>query len=164
MVNFGLLTAEMRWRVWVTPANFNGFRVLAALLHGTLVVSMSQTLWRWTEGATYIWQGEHHVGYWPTFLVFTVLEGRGKIIGTIVYCIVYDSCAQRTRVWKVFTGIRWFRFMPCQRLWINSNNLLSNTSLSLEAAVDNISSQHPIAFSALTLLVGRQEEHLAGKN
>jgi len=37
MVNFGLLTAEIRWRVWGTPANFNGFRVLAALLHGTLV-------------------------------------------------------------------------------------------------------------------------------
>jgi len=38
IVNFGLLTAEIRWRVWVTPSNFNDFRVLAALLHGTLVV------------------------------------------------------------------------------------------------------------------------------
>jgi len=37
MVNFGLLTAEICWRVWGTPANFNGFHVLAALLHGTLV-------------------------------------------------------------------------------------------------------------------------------
>jgi len=44
MVNSGLLTAEICWRVWGTPANFNGFRVLAALLHGTLVVSVSQTL------------------------------------------------------------------------------------------------------------------------
>jgi len=34
MVNFGLLTAEICWRVWGTPAKFNGFRVLAALLHG----------------------------------------------------------------------------------------------------------------------------------
>jgi len=34
MVNFGLLTAEISWRVWGTPANFNGFLVLAALLHG----------------------------------------------------------------------------------------------------------------------------------
>jgi len=34
MVNFGPLAAEIRWRVWGTPANFNGFRVLAALLHG----------------------------------------------------------------------------------------------------------------------------------
>ena len=29
MVNFGLLTAEICWRVWGTPGNFNGFRVLA---------------------------------------------------------------------------------------------------------------------------------------
>ena len=46
MVNFGLLTAEICWRVWGTPAIFNGFRVLAALLHGTLVVGVSQTLRR----------------------------------------------------------------------------------------------------------------------
>jgi len=57
MVNLGPLTAEICWRVWGTPANFNGFHVLAALLHGTLVVGASQTLRRWTEGATYITLG-----------------------------------------------------------------------------------------------------------
>ena len=46
MVNFGPLAAEIVSLVWGTPANFNGFRVLAALLHGTLVVSVSQTLRR----------------------------------------------------------------------------------------------------------------------
>jgi len=61
------LAAEIGLLVWGTPANFNGFRVLAALLHGTLVVSVSQTLRCWTEGATYIPQGGHHVGNWPTF-------------------------------------------------------------------------------------------------
>jgi len=54
---------------WSIPANFNGFCVLAVLLHGTLVVGVSQTLRRWTEGATYIRRGGHHVGHWPTFLV-----------------------------------------------------------------------------------------------
>jgi len=44
VVNFGPLAAEICWRVWGTPAHFNGFRVLAALLHGTLVVGISQTL------------------------------------------------------------------------------------------------------------------------
>jgi len=43
MVNFGPLAAEICWWVWDTPANFNGFRVLAALVHGTLVVGISQT-------------------------------------------------------------------------------------------------------------------------
>jgi len=118
---------EICWRVWGTPANFNGFRVLAsllqrrrspdanqtlhdvwpstalvhyiyifggfcpltefyqlqnslcvqilrspilaALLHGTRTLGVSQTLWRWAEGATYIRQGGHHVGHRPTFLV-----------------------------------------------------------------------------------------------
>jgi len=38
MVNFGPLTAEIDWRVWGTPSYFNGYRVLAALLHGSQVV------------------------------------------------------------------------------------------------------------------------------
>jgi len=67
MVNFGPLAAEIGSRVWGTHANFNGFCVLAALLHGTLVVGVSQTLRRWTEGATYIRQGGHHAGHRPTF-------------------------------------------------------------------------------------------------
>jgi len=46
MVNFGLLAAEIISLVWGTPGNFSGFRVLAALLHGTLVVGVSQTLRR----------------------------------------------------------------------------------------------------------------------
>ena len=43
MVNFGPLAAEIVLLVWGTPGNFNGFRILAALLHGTLVVGVSQT-------------------------------------------------------------------------------------------------------------------------
>jgi len=46
MVNFGPLTAEIGSGVWGTPANFNGFRVLAALLHGTPELGVSQTLRR----------------------------------------------------------------------------------------------------------------------
>jgi len=43
MMNFGPLAAENVSLVWGTPANFNGFRVLAALLCGTLLVGVSQT-------------------------------------------------------------------------------------------------------------------------
>jgi len=46
MVNFGPLAAEITLPVWGTHANFNKFHVLAALLHGTLVVGVSQTLRR----------------------------------------------------------------------------------------------------------------------
>jgi len=46
IVNFCPLAAEIGSVVWGTPANFNGFRVLAALLYGTLIVGASQTLRR----------------------------------------------------------------------------------------------------------------------
>jgi len=78
MVNFCPLGAEIGSGVWCTgtPANFNGFRILAALLHGTPAVGVSQSLRHWTEGATYIRQGDHDVGHWPTFYLclFCVLH------------------------------------------------------------------------------------------
>jgi len=45
-VNFGPIAAEIGLPLWGIPPNLNGFRVLAALLHGTLVVGVSQTLRR----------------------------------------------------------------------------------------------------------------------
>jgi len=69
IVNFGPLEAEIGPVVWGTLANFNAFRALAALLHGTPVLGVSQALRRLTEGATDIQQGGHHVWHWPTFLV-----------------------------------------------------------------------------------------------
>jgi len=45
-LNFGPLAAEIVSLVWGTSGNFNGFRALAALVHGTLVVGVSQTLRR----------------------------------------------------------------------------------------------------------------------
>jgi len=63
MVNFSPIAAEIL--VWGTPANFIGFRVLAALLHGTLVVGVGQTLQHWEEGTTCIRQGGHHVVIGP---------------------------------------------------------------------------------------------------
>jgi len=44
MVNFGTLAAEIVSLVWGTPGNFNACCVLAALLYGTLVVGVSQTV------------------------------------------------------------------------------------------------------------------------
>ena len=41
---FGPLAAEIGPVVWGTTANFNGFRVLAVLLHGCQVVAISQTV------------------------------------------------------------------------------------------------------------------------
>jgi len=70
MVNFGPLTAEIGSGVCGTPANFNEFRVLAALLHGSQVVSVSETLRR-SAGQPSLWTLAH-------ILVFNGLCGRNK--------------------------------------------------------------------------------------
>jgi len=62
----GPLAAEIDLVVLGIGANFNGFRVSAALLHGTPVVGISHTAALNTL-ATYVRQGDHHVVHWPTF-------------------------------------------------------------------------------------------------
>ena len=44
VVNFGLLTAKILWRVWATPVNFNGFRLLPSLLQRRRLPEANQTL------------------------------------------------------------------------------------------------------------------------
>ena len=55
------------------PCKFQLFSLLGSVTARRLVVGVSQTLRRWTEGATYIRQGDHHVGHWPTFLVLLLV-------------------------------------------------------------------------------------------
>jgi len=45
MANCGPLTAEICWRVWGIPTNFNGFRVLASLLPRRRSPEANQTLY-----------------------------------------------------------------------------------------------------------------------
>jgi len=73
-MKFGPVVAQIDLRVWNMPANCNKFRVLAALLHGTLLVGVSWTLRCWTQGATYTRQSGHDVGPWPTFIVINNLQ------------------------------------------------------------------------------------------
>jgi len=82
MVNFGLLTAEICWRVWGTPANFNGFRVLAALLHATLVVGVNQTLRRWTGRHLY---SAGRPSRWALAHILVLLDVL-QIINTVAVC------------------------------------------------------------------------------
>jgi len=111
MVNFGPLTAEICLRVWGTHGNFNGFRVLAALLHGILVVGVTLTLRRWTEGATYIRQGGHHVGHWPTFLVTLCCAMHAWCCCAVATSVRNISC----RTWDQFITVcvAWLTWSCC---------------------------------------------------
>ena len=44
IVNFSPLTSEISWRIWCTPANFNGFLVLASLVHRRRSTEVNHTL------------------------------------------------------------------------------------------------------------------------
>jgi len=103
MVNFGLLAAEIVSLVWGTPSNFNGFRVLAALLHGTLVVGVSQTLRRWTEGATYFGRAAITLGIGPhsSFLFSASSRGPKKTGAT--------SAGQRPSMTKFTKSVKAMR-------------------------------------------------------
>ena len=72
------------------PCKFEWVSRLGSVTARHLVVGVSQTLRRGTEGATYVRQGDHHVGHWPTFLVFCLFLK--------FFCTVTDfSAAEKAR-------------------------------------------------------------------
>jgi len=86
---FVIIQRMICWRVWGSPANFNGFHVLAALLHGTLIVGVGETLQHWTEAspifdraAITLFIGPHSSWFikWPC--VFD--EGRRRVLSDSV--------------------------------------------------------------------------------
>ena len=52
------------------PCKFQRVSRLGSVTAQHSSIGRHHTLWRWTEGATYIPHGGHHIGHWPTFLVF----------------------------------------------------------------------------------------------
>ena len=58
------------------PCKFQVVSRLGSVTARHLVVCVSQTLRRWTEGTTNIRQGDHYVGHWPTFLVYFIIGSR----------------------------------------------------------------------------------------
>jgi len=103
MVNFGPLAAESGPVVWGTPANFNGFRFLATLLHGTLLVGVIETLRRWTESATYIRQGGIT---WA--IIFVVSGGLSVCLSVCLYRVFLSrfwSDFDQTRTYVICLGL-----------------------------------------------------------
>ena len=128
----GPLVAEIGPVVWGTTAYFNGFRVLATLLHGSPVVGVSQTLWRWTDGTTYVWQGDHHIGHWPTFkfILFVCQKHLMALIGVkqpawrLQHLFSLESVGSRKHdVWWVMfpwlASLIWIPFTFCLTLLLS---------------------------------------------
>jgi len=83
MVNFGPLMAEIGWRVWGTPKNFNGFQVLASLLQRHHSAEANQTL--------------HNVWLSPGLVYYIFMHFRG-LLPLTEFCLVQNSlCVQVLR-------------------------------------------------------------------
>jgi len=74
LLRMSLQSGELRptigWDPFVSlghPCKFQRVSRLGSVTARHLVVGVCQTLRRWTEGATYVRQGDNHVGHWPTF-------------------------------------------------------------------------------------------------
>jgi len=102
MVNFGPLAAEIVTLVWGTPGNFNRFRILAALLHSTLVVGVSQTAvfnrgrQLYLAGRPSRWALAHISSY---FLIAVILKCfYAAIFWRVWLCFVYAASTYKLKV------------------------------------------------------------------
>jgi len=109
MVNFGLLAAKIVSLVWGTPANFNGFRVLTALLHVTLVVGVSQTAafnrgrHLYSTGRPSGWALAHiSSSFFSPRLISAVADWM-----SILLHMVWPLCEFRMQVSNVLHAARW---------------------------------------------------------
>jgi len=84
MMNFGPPMAEICWRVWATPANFNGFRVLALLLQWRHSTEVNQTSHRCLAIS---WTGTLYI-HFPVLLPHNGILPRAKftLLPTHVFC------------------------------------------------------------------------------
>jgi len=94
MVNFGLLAAEIVSLVWGTRANFNGFRVLASLLHGTLVVGVTrQTNFAALNTGRHLYSAGWPLGIGPHFW-FRLISILATATNTSV--LITNNCARNS--------------------------------------------------------------------
>jgi len=90
---YGELLPTTGWDRFVSlghPTKFQLVSRLGSVTARHVVVGVSQTLRRWTEGATYVRQSDHHVRHWPTFLVLFSLF-------LLFYCCPEFICMYATK-------------------------------------------------------------------
>ena len=89
ILNFSRLTAEIRWRVWGTPANFNGFRVLVSLLQRRRSTEVDQSL--------------HCVRPYPGLVYCIYIFGSSGSLTE--FCYVQNSLCVQVRIIAKFVGL-----------------------------------------------------------
>ena len=100
------------------PCKFQLVLHLGSVAARHLVVGISQTLRRWTEGASYIRQGDHHVGHWPTLLVLLVM-----LLLNGWHLISADTHEIKSDYWFPLFLFQWFSMPALLQVWIAADFL-----------------------------------------
>ena len=110
------------------PCKFQLVSRLGSVTARHLVVGVSQSLRRWTEGATYIWQGDNHVGHWPTFLVEQEMQSsllELSLLKEAVFGIFCKLCV------TVAISHRYLSVV-CLKMWCKSDYAVSSFLCSVQ--------------------------------
>ena len=91
------------------PCKFQQVLHLGSITAQHLVVGVSKTLRRWTEGATYVRQVNHHVGHWPTFLVLQRAAMPAMHALQALFQLLFDSATSMSFTEEYFTHRNKFR-------------------------------------------------------
>ena len=174
------------------PCKFQLVSRLGSITARHLVVGVSQTLRRWTEGATYIRQGNHNVGHWPTFLVCSDMisvwqrsfcsdvmrpkpdhQNSENHYNTTTAWPMWRQIAQHRQILTLCTSNfvqqkHWLLALKSQHTGSNAASLRSpavhHQRMKPEVGdVPSLMSALWLSFSVLTLMVRRQERHWACK-
>jgi len=110
VVNFGPLTAEIGWRVWGTPANFNGSRVLASLLHLCHSPEVNQTLHD-------VWPSPglaHYIHFWGLLLPSGILPDAKFTLCPSLAFYIGSITAQHCSSWCQPNFAAWYKEWNCR--------------------------------------------------
>jgi len=128
MVNFSPLTAEIGWRVWGIPANFNGFHILVSSLHWHRSTEVNQTLHDVLPSPELV----HYIHFWE--LLPPMEPARCKIHFVSESCVLlywqrYCSALKQRASAKLCSvvssrdraaitfNIGWLNWLVINRLW-----------------------------------------------
>jgi len=106
MVNFGPLMAEIGSGVWGTPANFNGFQVLASLLQWCHSLEDNQTLHD-------VWPSPQLVHYLYIFRALArdgiLPDAKFTLHPSLAFCYIGSVTARHSSSWRHPKFAAWYK-------------------------------------------------------
>jgi len=110
MVNFGPLTAEIHWQVLGTQANFNGFLVLASLMHRRHSVEVNQTLHNvWPSPALVLYMYIYIFGSSYSLSEFILTGAKFTLRPSLAFSYIGSVTARHSSSGRQLNFVAWYK-------------------------------------------------------